>query len=87
MYKLVRGISMECKGYRLPSSEEEFHKKKSRRLGKCIKLISPDGSIIDIKNVSEFCRNQNLNRNNFQCMITGRIKSYRGWKLCQQPPL
>ena len=80
MYKLIHGKSLEYKGYRLVCSEQEFKQKKSSRLGKFVKVVSPMGDVVEIKNISEFCRNNNINRNNFQCLLKKRIKSYQGWK-------
>ena len=81
MYNLIKGIALECKGYRLPCSNEEFQRKKILRYGKYIKLISPDNTLVEIKNVSDFCRRNKLNRNNIQCVIKRRIKSYKNWRL------
>lgn len=81
MYKLIRGKSLVYKGYRLPCNENEFKEKQSKRLGKIIKIVSPNKEIIEIKNISDFCRKNKLNRNNFQCLVSKKIKSYKGWEI------
>jgi len=44
-------------------------------------VISPEGVIINGKNVREFCRRENLNRRNFIQLLNGNWKQYKGWKL------
>jgi predicted transcriptional regulator len=78
-YKIINGKSLSYKGWRLPLSEKEFKKKQELKLGKKTKVLFND-KIIEIKNVSAFCRNNNLNLNNFYSMLKGRIKEYKGFK-------
>ena len=36
--------------------------------------------IIENKNISAYCRDNNLNLNNFYSMLKGKIKEYKGFK-------
>lgn len=80
-YQLIRGKSLTYKGYRLPMSEEELKQKKDEKLGKFIELIDPSGNIIQVKNISAFCRSKNFNRNSINAMLSGRTKEFHGYKL------
>jgi len=44
-------------------------------------LTSPEGENISIKNLSEFCRVNNLHRPNMHYVISGKRNSHKGWKL------
>lgn len=55
-------------------------KKLSEKNSKEYKLISPEGKIIEIKNLSKFARENNLNIGCLQQVVAGRNKSHRGWK-------
>jgi hypothetical protein len=78
-YNIINGKSLSYKGWRLPLSKEEFKKKQELKLGKKTKVLFND-EVIEIKNVSAFCRNNDLNLNNFYSMLKGRIKEYKGFK-------
>ena len=81
-YPLINGEAMEaCGGWRLPGDEKEFNKKKSLRMGRYIKLISPTGELIEIKNISQFCRENGLKRNSFQAIVSGQTKTHKGWRI------
>ncbi|QWX10202.1 HNH endonuclease [Vibrio phage vB_VpP_BT-1011] len=43
------------------------------------KAVSPDGEVIDIYNVTEFCRMNGLRQGNFSSMLSGKRKSCCGW--------
>jgi len=78
-YEIINGKSLNYKGWRLPLSNEELKKQQELKLGKKIKVLFND-KIIEIKNISAFCRDNNLNLNNFYSMLKGRIKEYKGFK-------
>lgn len=59
---------------------ESTKKKLSEKNSKEYKLISPEGNIIKIKNLTEFARENNLSINCLQQVVSGRNKSHRGWK-------
>lgn len=80
-YQLVSGKLLTYKGYRLPMTDDELKHAKEKRLGKAIELIDPAGNIIQVKNVSAFCRSKNFNRNSIDAMLSGRTKEFHGYKL------
>lgn len=43
-------------------------------------MISPNGEIIHIKNMAEFCKNNKLSKNKMCSVNTGKLKTYKGWK-------
>jgi len=46
---------------------------------KTYSLTTPDGDIIIITNMANFCRDNELSRDNMMKVIHGRMKSYNGW--------
>jgi len=44
------------------------------------KIISPEGKIFEIKNLSQFCKDNNLGVGNMHNVSTGKTKSHKGWK-------
>ena len=50
-------------------------------LGKKYKLISPDNKILEIKNLKNFCKNNNLNYNCIQKVVDKTTKNSKGWRL------
>lgn len=47
---------------------------------KYYKFISPAGKVVDIYNLSGFCRDSGLGRANMSSVNSGKIKSHKGWK-------
>jgi hypothetical protein len=45
------------------------------------KVISPDGTVYEIENLSDFCRKHNLQRTNFRNVLKGKRISCLGWKV------
>lgn len=81
-YKLIKGISLEAYGFSLAQlSKEELRSLKHNRLGKEIVLISPENEEVRIKNISEFCRKNKINKSGIYALIKERIKEYKKWKL------
>lgn len=52
-----------------------------KRVSKEISLVSPSGEIVIAKNISKFCRDNNLQNGNVYKVLRGKIKSHRGWTL------
>jgi hypothetical protein len=48
-------------------------------------IIIPTGEIIITKNLSEFCRENNLNKRNMWLASVGRIKSCKGYRVTREP--
>lgn len=54
--------------------------KLSEKNSKEYKLISPEGSIVKIKNLTKFAKDNNLSIGCLHQVVSGRNKSHRGWK-------
>lgn len=44
-------------------------------------ILTPDGKVIDIFNMSEFCRNNNLNGGHMNSVVNGNLGSHKGYRL------
>lgn len=51
------------------------------RVSKEITLLSPSQEIVIAKNISKFCRDNNLQNGNLYKVLRGKIKSHKGWTL------
>lgn len=78
-YRVIKGEDLSAHGWRLPCSDEEFKKLKSSRSGRSAKLTSPTGEIIEVKNVSAFCRENEVKPNSIFALLRGRINCTKGW--------
>lgn len=47
---------------------------------KTYKLISPNGTLIEIYNMAEFCRNNNLSTSKMSLVVNGKRNKHKGWK-------
>lgn len=56
----------------------EFIERKS----KCYTFLDPNNQKITIKNLSKYCRDNNLHCGNMNSLYYGKIKSYKGYKSC-----
>lgn len=65
------------KGKRL---SDERKKQISEKNSKRYELISPDGNIIEIFNLTQFAKDNNLSIGCLQQVVAGRNKSHKGWK-------
>jgi hypothetical protein len=77
---------------RFSNPEERLRTSKSTRIGmyssghidkisKEITLLSPSGELVTSKNISKFCRDNNLQNGNLYKVINKKIHSHRGWRL------
>lgn len=46
------------------------------------KLISPQGDVIDIYNLTSFCRENKLDRGNMYRVLSGEYRQHKGWAKC-----
>jgi hypothetical protein len=53
--------------------------KQADKLSKFYSLVSPDSVVHEGKNLSEFCRQHNLNQGCMSNVLTGRKKHHKGW--------
>ena len=58
---------------------EEHKLKRSESLSKQFTLVDPDGKIVSGKNVSQFCRDNNLNHSHISNVMTGKRNHHKGW--------
>lgn len=59
---------------------DEMKQKISEKNSKEYKLIDPNGKIVQVKNLTKFAKNNNLNIGCLQQVVSGRNKSHKGWK-------
>lgn len=59
---------------------ESTKKAISDKNSKEYKLISPQGEIVEIKNLTKFAKENNLSIGCLQHVVNGRNKSHKGWK-------
>jgi group I intron endonuclease len=59
---------------------ESTRRKLSESHGKEFTLISPEGNIVTGKNISEFCKNNNLNRTCIYNVLNSKALQHKGWK-------
>jgi hypothetical protein len=62
------------------SCPETTKQKLSEKNSKEYKLISPQGKIINVKNLTKFAKENNLSIGCLQHVVSGRNKSHKGWK-------
>jgi len=54
----------------------------AEKYSKSFSLMSPTGEIVDVKNLTKFCRDNNLTRRNLQAVLRGDRNHHKGWKKC-----
>jgi hypothetical protein len=83
-YDMINEKTFECCGWKLPKYKDDKIRKEARLniLGKKFNVISPEGELIEIQNMSYFCRKYNLKQNSMYYLVSGKNKSnnYNGWK-------
>ena len=62
-------------------TEEIKRKIKESKEVKSFSVISPTGEIIHSKNVNQFCRDNNLYSSCFSNLLSGKLKSHKGFRL------
>lgn len=50
-------------------------------LMKSYKLLSPEGDVVEVQGLAEFCRNNNLTQANMSKVIVGQRPHHKGWRL------
>lgn len=79
IYNLIHGRSVRRQGWRLPTTTDP---KQARldRLGKQVTIKNlKDGSMITIRNASDFCRQRGLDGQSLTQMISGTLRQYAYW--------
>lgn len=57
----------------------DYIAKIAEKKGKEFSIVSPDGELINAKNLRGFCRENNLDRSCIKRMLIGKTTSYKGW--------
>ena len=52
-----------------------------KSVAKRYELISPDGEFVEVENMREFCKANNLNTSGMSSLVNGKIKSSKGWRV------
>lgn len=74
---VVSGKTKISQGWKLQTTTEES----TDRAIKNVKLLSPEGVIVEIKNIYKFAKENNFSRHSFYSLIKGKALSAYGWRL------
>lgn len=69
----------------LVTAQENLTEMGDRSLAKIFLFVSPELAITKIRNMSKFCRENNLTTTNMSAVHHGRCGSYKGWKRVKIP--
>jgi hypothetical protein len=53
-------------------------------LSRTFKVVSPDGQIFEGKNITQFCKQYNLDRGTLSKVVDGKYKQHKGWTAPQK---
>jgi group I intron endonuclease len=81
IYALLKGKSKSCKGWKIPDTKLVGRESQAFTSSREYEIMSPDGKIIRGRNVSEFCRKNNLFSSAIIDVLNGKLCSHQGWKL------
>lgn len=59
---------------------ESTKKALSDKNSKQYKLVSPEGQVVEVKNLTQFARDNDLSIGSLQHVVAGRNKTHKGWK-------
>lgn len=76
VYHLIKGNQKSYKGWTVTVNSSP-----KKNLLKKYKFMSPTGDVMEIVNISTFCREYSLSEGSIRCMIRGVCKQHKGWKL------
>ena len=78
-FKVVEGERKSVKGYKGMRFEDNEPRWKEKR-GKAYKIIKPDGEIVEIFNLSNFCKENNLEYGKMITVLVGKSSNHKGYK-------
>lgn len=81
IFKVFSGRAKSHKGWSLPETKKIGHESSAEKKSKQFTLRSPTGEIVKGKNISKFCRENNLNQGTICSLFSGKVKSHKGWTL------
>jgi hypothetical protein len=59
---------------------KETIKKKTEKQAKVYFFLNPNKEIEKVVNLNQYCRDNNLNSSGMHGLLTGRVKTYKGYK-------
>lgn len=80
-YYVIAGKRKSHKGWTLPETKFTGADAISQSMSKEFTIKSPNGEIIKGKNISKFCKENNLSSSHICNVIKGKVKSHKGWTL------
>lgn len=82
IYSLIKRKSIIRQGYYLAENKGKLEEKTTELLGKTFNFISPTGEKIEVKNLRDFCRKNNLPNQSMYALASGKTKeTKKGWKI------
>lgn len=85
MCKVLSGKQVTHKGWSLPIDIKERKivgsKSRADKLSKKFTIMSPNGEVVIAKNISKFCKENNLDAAEISKVISHKALSHKGWKL------
>lgn len=87
LFQVATGKLLQHKGYsilppeKVKEEKEKLKQNTIKRLAKIVELVNPQGKKVKIYNLAGFCKENGLNPGNMHNVLTGKVKSCRGWSL------
>ena len=63
-----------------PNDDPIARAKKIDKQSKVYEITDPDGSVIVVKNLNQFCKDNGLSQGNMTAVAQGKFKQANGWK-------
>jgi len=90
--KNLQGLKNAREALKSPEAQEKLRLATIERVAKqkanakTVTLIDPEGNVVVIQNLNDWCREKGFASSRFYCMIKGQVASAKGYKLDQQNP-
>lgn len=90
--KNLQGLKNAREALKSPEAQEKLRLATIERVAKqkanakTVTLIDPEGNVVVIQNLNDWCREKGFSSSRFYCMIKGQVASAKGYKLYQQNP-
>lgn len=80
--QVLNGYYYQCKGWRKYNKSEIGKRITVKEYGKNYKLLSPEGEIVYVDNVTKFCRNHSdLKLRSIYSLLSGDQNKHKGWRM------
>ena len=50
-------------------------------IAKTVKIVSPEGKVVEIYNLSKFCKERGLSQGNMYSVVAGKRNTHKGWRM------